>query len=38
LKFEKTNIELDEISKFIDELEKTHPEVKQAVVGGYLEN
>ena len=36
LRFEKTNVELDEISKFIDELEEKHPEVKQAVVGGYL--
>ena len=31
-------IKKDEISKFIDELEKTHPEVKQAVVGSYLGN
>ena len=36
LKFEKTNVRLDKISKFIDELEKTHPEVKQAVVGSFL--
>ena len=36
LKFKKTNVKLDKISEFIDELEKTHPEVKQAVVGSYL--
>jgi len=36
LKFRKTNIKLDEISKFVNELEKTHPEIKQAVVGSYL--
>ncbi|MCK4553254.1 hypothetical protein KAT80_03550 [Candidatus Pacearchaeota archaeon] len=36
LKFKKTNVKLDEISKFINELEKTHPEVKQAVVGSLL--
>jgi len=36
LKFKKTIVKLDEISNFIGELEKTHPEVKQAVVGSYL--
>ena len=38
LKFKKTKQSKDKISKFIDELEKTHPEVKQAVVGSYLGN
>ena len=36
LKFKKTSIKLDKISKFIDELEKTHPEVKRAIVNSYL--
>jgi len=36
LKFKKIKEDKDKISMFIDELEKTHPEVKQAVVGSYL--
>jgi len=36
LKFEKIKEGKDNISKFINEMEKTHPEVKQAVVGSWL--
>jgi hypothetical protein len=36
LKFEKTKDEKDKISIFIDEMEKKHPEVKQAIVKSYL--
>ncbi len=36
LKFKKEKIKKDKISLFIDELEKKHPEVKQAVVGSFL--
>ncbi len=38
LKFKKVKEGTDKISEFINELEKTHPEVKQAVVGSWLEN
>jgi len=37
LKFKKENTEKDEISNFIDRLEINHPEVKRAIVNGYLE-
>jgi len=37
LKFRKMKEKKDEISVFIDELEKKHPEIKRAVVKGYLE-
>jgi len=36
LKFKKIKEKKDKISKFIDELEKMHPEVKQAIVSSYL--
>ena len=36
LKFEKNKGKEDEIGKFINELEKKHPEVKRAVVNSYL--
>ncbi|MFH1585567.1 MAG: hypothetical protein ABIB79_02280, partial [archaeon] len=36
LKYTKPKESKDKISKFIDELEIKHPEVKRAVVGGYL--
>ncbi len=36
LKFEKIKEKEDEIGKFINELEKKHPEVKRAVVKGCL--
>ena len=36
LKFKKIDVELDEISKFVNELEIKHPEVKQAVVSSWL--
>ncbi len=36
LKFKKINVKLGKISKFIDELEKTHPEVKRAIVNSCL--
>ena len=35
-KFKKVKEDKDKISKFIDVMEKTHPEVKQAIVGSYL--
>jgi len=37
LKFKKQKIEKDKISKFIDELEKKHPEIKRAIINSYLE-
>ncbi len=36
LKFEKSKEKKDKIGKFVDELEEKHPEVKRAVVKGYL--
>ena len=36
LKFVKRQIKKSKISKFIDELEKKHPEVKRAIVSSYL--
>ena len=36
LKFEKDKTTKNKISKFIDELEKKHPEIKRAIVKGYL--
>jgi len=37
LKFEKQQIKkTDKIVKFIDELEKKHPEIKRAIVSGFL--
>ena len=36
LKFKKQEIQKDKISKFIDELEKKHPEVKNAIVSSCL--
>jgi hypothetical protein len=36
LKFEKCSEKKDKISEFINELEKKHPEVKRAVVNGFL--
>ena len=37
LKFEKVEEKKNEISKFVDELEIKHPEIKRAVVNGWLE-
>jgi len=37
LKFKKGKVKEDEIGKFINELEIKHPEVKRAIVNGYLE-
>lgn len=37
LKFKKTKTPETKISKFIDDLEKKHPEVKQAIVKGILD-
>ena len=36
LKFKKSGIKKDKISLFIDEMEKTHPEIKHAVISSYL--
>jgi len=36
LKFKKVKIKKDEISLFVDGLEKKHPEVKRAIVNGWL--
>jgi tRNA(Ile)-lysidine synthase TilS/MesJ len=36
LKFKKDKKKMSEISKFIDELEIKHPEVKRAIVNGWL--
>ncbi len=36
LKFKEVNEKKSEISKFIDELEEKHPEVKQSIVSGWL--
>lgn len=37
LKFKKTNPKKDNITKFVDNLEEKHPEVKRAIVNSYLE-
>jgi len=37
LKFKKQKIEKDKISKFIDDLEQKHPEIKHAIINSYLE-
>lgn len=37
LEFKKIKPKKDKISKFIDELEKKHPEIKRAIVKSYLE-
>ena len=37
LKFKKTEEKKDKLSRFIDELEKNHPEIKRAIVNSYLE-
>lgn len=37
LKFKKEKEKKDKISKFIDELEKKHPEIKRAILNSYLE-
>ena len=37
LKFKRVRKTKDKIRKFIDELEKKHPEVKRAIVNSYLE-
>lgn len=36
LKFKKSKDSKDKIGKFVDELEKKHPEVKRAIVNSYL--
>jgi len=36
LKYKKEKLEKDKISKFIDETEKKHPEVKRAIVNSFL--
>jgi hypothetical protein len=36
LKFNKEKIKEDKISKFIDDLEKKHPEIKRAIVNSYF--
>lgn len=36
LKFRKTENRKDKISEFLDDIEKKHPEVKRAIVNGYL--
>ncbi|MFC1666116.1 hypothetical protein ACFLZF_00160 [Nanoarchaeota archaeon] len=37
LKFKKVQEKKDNLSKFIDSLEKKHPEIKRAIINGYLE-
>ena len=37
LKFEKTEKEKNKIEKFLDELERKHPEIKRAIINSYLE-
>jgi tRNA(Ile)-lysidine synthase TilS/MesJ len=37
LKFKKSKEKKDELSIFIDDLEKKHPEIKRAIINSYLE-
>jgi tRNA(Ile)-lysidine synthase TilS/MesJ len=37
LKFKKVKEDKNKISKFIDELEKKHPEIKNSIISSYLE-
>ena len=37
LKFKKTKIKEDKITKFVNNLEKKHPEIKNSIISSYLE-
>lgn len=37
LKFKGSKVEHDKISKFIEDLESKHPEIKRAIINGWLE-